>query len=127
MTEPPADVAAKPLRPWWWRYSGGLTILALILGFAIVGVISNSRAGGDSLSDNLLEAKSSCESRVKDQLKSPSTAKFDSEAHGTGPFTVDGFVDSANSFGAMVRSDFSCKVRVESDANYVAITSFTGR
>ncbi len=104
----------------------GLTILAMILVFVIVGAVNKSHANGNSLANNLLEAKASCETRVKDQLKSPSTAEFDSESRSLGPFTVDGSVDSENSFGAMTRSDYSCTVRIESDANYVTITSLTG-
>jgi hypothetical protein len=60
-----------------------------------------------------------CEEFVKDRLKAPRTAQFprwfeyqfnrliDPE-YG---YNIEGFVDSENSFGALVRSRFTCKVR----------------
>lgn len=58
-------------------------------------------------------AKVYAESFVKDRLKSPSTAKFcnrllemEAKNQGGTKWTVIGWVDSQNSFGAMIRSDF---------------------
>jgi hypothetical protein len=52
---------------------------------------------------------------VKGQLKSPSTAEFEGGEEGVIQvndtiFTVKGIVDSQNSFGAMLRANFSCRV-----------------
>lgn len=52
---------------------------------------------------------------VKSQLKSPSSAEFEGGTDGVIQtndtiFTVIGTVDSQNSFGAMLRSNYSCKV-----------------
>ena len=52
---------------------------------------------------------------VKGQLKSPSTAEFEGGEEGViqvndTVFTVKGTVDSQNSFGAMLRANFSCRV-----------------
>lgn len=60
------------------------------------------------------QAKRACESWVRDQLTSPSTAKFSDEdwfeagESLTGRPAVDGAVDSQNEYGAMIRSRFSC-------------------
>jgi hypothetical protein len=67
-----------------------------------------------------LDAFDACKGFVKRQLKAPSTAKFrnyyeqDGEVvvlgTGDGPYTVMSSVDSENSFGAKLRSNFTCKV-----------------
>ena len=61
-----------------------------------------------------------CTDFVKDRLKAPATASFpdysEDERHVTvigseeGPYTVQSSVDSENSFGAKVRTDFTCTV-----------------
>jgi hypothetical protein len=58
---------------------------------------------------------------VKKQLKSPSTAKFPSEKEkdkhtnslGFGKYKIDSWVDSQNSFGATIRTKFSCSIVFE--------------
>ncbi|MDU0478352.1 hypothetical protein QVA66_03750 [Staphylococcus chromogenes] len=52
---------------------------------------------------------------MKNNLKSPSTAKFPSKRNWKftpidGGYKVTAYVDSQNSFGATVRSDFGCTV-----------------
>lgn len=58
---------------------------------------------------------------VKQGLKAPSTAKFpalpyNTSADGNGLYKVDSFVDSENSFGAMIRSDWSVLMRLSGEA-----------
>ena len=62
-------------------------------------------------------AEMGCKDQVEARLKAPSTAKFsDVSVKGIGgEFTVTGSVDSENSFGAMIRSEFSCDVEVDGD------------
>jgi hypothetical protein len=58
-----------------------------------------------------LDAMGAAQSYVEKQLKSPSTAKFSnmkSTLQYENVFAVEGSVDSQNSFGAMIRNDFSC-------------------
>ena len=57
-------------------------------------------------------AKTMCEEFVKDRLKAPTTAEFyDATAtKGVSGWTVDGNVDSENSFGGMVKNRYRCKV-----------------
>jgi hypothetical protein len=53
-----------------------------------------------------------CEDFVKDRLKAPSTAEFETSVTGFGPeYTVTGTVDAENSFGARLRNQFTCTVR----------------
>lgn len=61
-------------------------------------------------------AQTECERYVSRSLKSPSSAKFAPHhelvilGQDAGPWTVVGWVDSQNSFGAMLRSRYICEV-----------------
>ena len=61
-------------------------------------------------------AQFACEGFVKDRLKAPSTAQFAPfrelaiSGNGVGPWIVRGYVDAQNSFGANLRSNFSCTI-----------------
>ena len=68
----------------------------------------------------------SCQKTIKEILKSPSTAKFPNItewgfAKEDGIITIQGYVDSQNSFGAMIRSDFQFKIRLADDMLVSAI------
>src|SRR5580704_9962240 len=71
----------------------------------------------ESASDRHVEAFTMCETYVKRRLKAPSSAKFgwitDSTivGSGDGPYTIDGYVDAQNSFGAMLRNQYTCQVQ----------------
>ena len=58
-----------------------------------------------------------CEEAVSAQLKSPSTANFASYSReqvtdgGNGKYYVRSYVDSQNSFGAQIRTGFTCRVQ----------------
>lgn len=58
-----------------------------------------------------------CEEFVKDRLKSPVSAEFDTEngERVKGAWRVTGTVDSENSFGALIRNDFTCVVKYAGD------------
>lgn len=77
--------------------------------------------GGDSETREKIGAYQSCERAVETQLKAPATADFsgytNSEVAGPSEsvYTVHGYVDSENSFGANVRSDWECQVRSTGD------------
>lgn len=60
------------------------------------------------------KAVAACKQSVLTRLKTPSVAKFsppsETRISGTGPYTVTGYVDSQNSFGATLRLDFTCEM-----------------
>ena len=58
-----------------------------------------------------------CEEWVKAKLKAPSTADFSGQVVSGGPvsWTATGAVDSENSFGATVRSSWSCEIKLIGD------------
>ena len=63
-------------------------------------------------------AQHACEQFTSDRLKAPSTAQFTgvtASKTGDKTYRVTGGVDSQNSFGATVRTEFSCQVKHEGD------------
>lgn len=89
-----------------------------------LGVVLAVGAGCGSTADDgggEYGARDVCEQFVKDRLKSPGSAKF-SETKAvettTGEWTVEGAVDSENSFGALIRNSYVCKVRHTSGENW---------
>lgn len=95
---------------------GGIVVLvvaAVCIGGIAAFVFRSHGSSGSSTApaDRSLEAKSTCETFVKRQLKAPATAKFSEESAAKVSdveYTAAGSVDSQNSFGAMLRSTFAC-------------------
>lgn len=88
---------------------------AFIAAFAY-GKWSSSSSDSPSADINLqkFDAQYHCKEFVSARLKAPSTASFSSPStagSGEGPYTVHGVVDSQNSFGAMLRSSYTCTVQ----------------
>lgn len=90
----------------------------IILSLIIITFVScNSNKKKDE-NYSKIEAYNSAERVVKRGLKSPKTAEFPSlstkNSHvnqiNKNEFSVDSWVDSQNSFGALIRTKFSCKV-----------------
>lgn len=110
MAETPQD---PPLRSQtqWKTVGKGLVVAG------ILAAIFNSCTGDSSTSnagDDRDEAISVCRDHIRSMLKAPSTAKFSAESatdKGDGTFRVFGYVDSQNSFGAMIRSSWGCTAR----------------
>lgn len=67
------------------------------------------------------EARSLCHKQVANRLKSPSTADFEGLTEFAAERTADswkvsGHVDSQNSFGATIRTQYTCNVRPTSES-----------
>jgi hypothetical protein len=96
----------------------GIGCLGIVVIVFVIGTLASMCDGG-STSDAGDEygAKDACQSWVKDQLKAPSTADFSnvSVTGGSGSWTVTGDVDAENSFGAKLRTGWTCDVRLEGD------------
>jgi hypothetical protein len=99
---------------------GAGALLASCVGY----VVSNS--SDDSSSDGGRDdgmATVMCEDFVEERLKAPSTADFsgvfDTTVTGTDDsYTVVGHVDAENSFGAMIRSNYTCNIRDNGDDSW---------
>ncbi|HZQ33744.1 MAG TPA: hypothetical protein VFB19_18680 [Mycobacterium sp.] len=80
---------------------------------------SNLPWSGESVDQQRYDAFVACQHFVNERLKAPSTASYRDwfgdqkpavSGSGRGPYTVVSTVDSQNSFGAQLRSDFLCVV-----------------
>lgn len=109
----------------WSIGSGAVMLVTGVFAFAsfnspdALTVQGKNPAGRASAEpDRRIEAYVSSKQFVADTLKAPSTARFCSydEARVTRlsgeRYRVVGWVDSQNSFGAMLRSDFSCTLEL---------------
>jgi hypothetical protein len=92
-------------------------------GFLAIAFGSGDDNGSNDSSSkaNKFLAYNYAEDFVKQRLKSPSTAKFpgtsEKDKHitelGNNQYQINSWVDSQNSFGAIIRSKFSCKIIFE--------------
>ncbi len=69
---------------------------------------------------------------VRSQLKAPSTATFCSKSsatitHSGNKWTIKGYVDAENSFGAMLRNDFTVVITISGDEYTVNSCTITAR
>ncbi len=62
-----------------------------------------------------------CEKAVKQRLKAPATAQFESPERtllGNERFSITGTVDAQNGFGALLRMNYSCAVQFTGSETY---------
>lgn len=98
------------------------TVGAWILAIIAVFFLLSKCGGGDHTvspsDDESSAALSMCQDRVKDRLKSPASAEFASRLKSTitkpsssvQRYYVVSHVDAQNSFGAKLRSSFTCDI-----------------
>ena len=94
--------------------AGVLFSLVLVVFVVCSGVFSGSNSGPKPANDGIQDAWLQTKRLVRNRLKSPSTASFGWQNSGDnvieaikGRIVVRGWVDSQNSFGATVRTDFT--------------------
>lgn len=101
-----------------------------VIGLALVlaGCATSTDEGDDGAEapdvGDEIGAQVVCEDFVEDRLKSPSSADFSDETvtQIRGPvWEVAGAVDSENSFGAMIRNDYTCRVKFKGDDNWTLV------
>ena len=93
----------------------------LIIGFAVLfatlAVIINAGQSDPKTAGDLSNlAYIHCQNHVKNRLKSPASADFPllpdyAERMKNSAYIIQGYVDSQNGFGAMVRSNFTCGIK----------------
>ena len=89
---------------------GAAVLIALVALFVAIAVDPKMPSSKATDGDAIV----ACRDAVKDQLKAPSTAEFSGESvtwQGSRA-TVTGSVDAENSFGAQVRTDWTCQVSI---------------
>ncbi|MEI7723487.1 MAG: hypothetical protein WCK09_00425 [Bacteroidota bacterium] len=105
-----------------------ITKLLILLIFAMTSCVGSDSSTSDNDPDvKKLSVYGVAEQYVKQHLKSPSSAQFPETSEklrhvvntGNEVYLVDSWVDSQNSFGAMLRTKFHLKVTVVGDnANF---------
>jgi hypothetical protein len=109
------------------KKTGGLgAVIAFAVVFLCLGGFALKAVFGGDRASSTGDAVVACEGFVKDRLKAPSSAKFSGEdAQQSGSvYTVTGAVDSQNSFGALLRSSYTCVV--EDSGSQWKLQSLTG-
>ena len=105
---PAAPAAREQSGPTKSRAGVWVGVIAMVvLAGLVIAATSNRKPVYDEVS-----AYTYCQLRVRDALKSPSTAEFSGlHASGSdGEWVAGGVVDSQNSFGAVMRSTFQCTI-----------------
>lgn len=100
------------------RYRAAMQKSAVVATVALTA--SLTACGGGSDTGSQVGAYRSCERAVETTLKAPSTADFsgysDSQITVNGDvYSVRGYVDAENSFGAAIRTSWDCQVRDTGD------------
>lgn len=100
---------------------GCLTIIALLV---LVGMLMGNCDGNKKPQDLQTRAYVASQLFVKENLKSPSTAKFPYKGYTVveqeiNKYLVKSYVDSQNGFGAMIRSYYICVVSVDEKGNWI--------
>lgn len=99
------------------------TAIYAVSGFVLVYVFAsafNTRELVPPKYDRF-NAQTECEHFVSQRLKAPATADFAPmrdlriTGEGNGPWTVEGYVDAQNSFGAKIRNRYTCSVAFNGD------------
>ena len=104
-----------------WLFIFIIVVIAVIT--FIYNLKEDDSSSSSSSSTNKFMAYSYAEDFVEKQLKSPSTAKFpktfEKDKHITilsnNRYEINSWVDSQNSFGATIRTRFSCIIIFEGD------------
>ncbi|MEW6314751.1 MAG: hypothetical protein AB1513_12065 [Pseudomonadota bacterium] len=77
-----------------------------------------------ALQQRLSDAKWQCKEFAKQSLKAPATAsfqnynEFSARPNGPGEYVVSGYVDSQNDLGAMLRTNFTCDLKLVGADNW---------
>jgi len=123
------ELSKSELRLTLTLFATAIIAVVLAVGFASVQDQSetttnygnSSARSADSERANQLEAYTCAQIEITHMLKSPSTAEFPwvhSESAtarlDAGKYLVRSYVDSQNSFGAMIRSGYECVVQLNS-------------
>lgn len=134
--KPTADAETKPSLPkqsiltqsvskrTWLilKASMGVVILLLFIKACSGPPAPPNRADLEAMT--AIRVRSQCEDYVRKYLKSPSTAEFSGVAEttvydkGNKKYTVIGWVDSQNSFGAKLRTKYACRTTDEGNGQW---------
>jgi hypothetical protein len=102
-------------------------ILIGALAFVLLWVFCIPRPGSPP-ADLSTDAKIACQSFVQQRLGAPATASFAPYPSQTavrqsdGSFSVRGYVDAQNTFGANIRTTYECSVRQSTSGDWTLVS-----
>lgn len=102
----------------------GLLVLVALCGIGGFAVFGGGAQPQDPVSDNRgITAEIMCEQFIERELKAPATAEYadPTTSKDGATYTVSGAVDSENSFGAKVRSQYNCIVTDAGDDKWTLV------
>lgn len=107
-----------------------LLVIGSIIFIVLLMLISNNPNNDSKKNVDNFDACSAAQYFIKEKLKSPSTAVFQSYnemrvSREGNDFVVSGYVDSQNGFGAMLRSDFMAVMKYHPDAKNWTLEDYT--
>jgi len=95
----------------------GVKLTIVVIAILIIAIFNSKGCRSNSGSDIKIDAYIQSKEYVKSVLNSPSSADFDlncqTELRNDSTVLVSGYVDSQNSFGAMIRSTYIVKMKWE--------------
>jgi hypothetical protein len=101
------------------------TIAILTFGIGFIALMAHSEDVAKTREPNKIDAYFMAEQFITKQLKAPSTAKFpyssDAEIsydETTKDWTIKSYVDAQNSFGAMIRNNYTVKIKYLGDEKW---------
>lgn len=110
----PGIPTKKPKTPLWFLL---IFVPGVLIAFMVAIYYENRSAGPTepAQADESRQAERACRRYIEQQLKAPATARYPTPSTSKdGPeYTVTGSVDSQNSFGALVRTQYKCMVSSE--------------
>lgn len=103
------------------RNIGLIVLVGLVLGGILIAVTATSKEPAEGTKEGATDV---CHQFVEKKLKAPATAKFIDKGAAlkpTGNWIVNGEVDAENSFGALIRSVWSCEVHHDTGPNWTSV------
>lgn len=100
--------------------------LIFFIGYLMSALSSDSDSDKKHITLSNTKVQVECEQLIKEYLKSPTSAKFSDwqfTEHSIWHFSAHGTVDSANAFGVMLRSRFTCDVEYNSETQKIKTTA----
>lgn len=105
------------------------SLIIFVASIALAGCGAEPAAKDEVGGWTKTEARSLCHKQVTDRLKSPASANFEGltefDAEKTSDsWKISGHVDSQNSFGATMRTNYTCNVRPTSETDAMVRVEF---
>lgn len=104
-----------------------LVVFVLIMAVAIRNRPSPEQQAADDWRVASYGAAAACEDKVRERLKAPGSARFQAPRDAritTSPegwFEIHAYVDSQNSFGALLRSQYTCTVSSTDNVKFLVM------